>query len=92
MAAEIYAIGARGRLWNVETIAITGKWVGGVHRNRELTAGLEIDSGHLERLQGIQVAMNQVIRFFPVEIFDARDGIAQFRQQAILNLPARECD
>jgi hypothetical protein len=36
--------------------------------------------------------MNQVVRFFPVKIFDARNGIAQRRQQAILNLPARECD
>jgi hypothetical protein len=32
--------------------------------------------------------MNQVVRFFPVEILDARNGIAQFRKQAILNLSA----
>ena len=66
--------------------------IGGSHRLRKITAGIEIDARHLESLHGNQVAMNQVVRFFPIEVFHACDGIAQFCKEAILDLSARERD
>src|SRR5277367_3011513 len=91
MAAEIDAVGAGGCLRNMKTIAIRRERVGGGECQREIAAGFEFGAGHLESLQWCEVALNQGVCFFPVEIFDARDGIAQFREQAILNDSAREC-
>src|SRR5580693_8805764 len=71
MAAEIDAVGTRGRLRNVETIAIRRERIGGGHRLREIAAVFELEARHLESLQRRKVALDQVICFLPVEIFDA---------------------
>src|ERR1700677_4447151 len=54
VAAEIHAIGSGGLLGNMKTIAIGSERIGGGHRQRKISAGLEFDVRHLESLHGYQ--------------------------------------
>ena len=40
------------------------------------------------RLQRSELTANQLVRFVPVEIFDAVDVLTEFREHSILHLPS----
>ena len=89
MAAEINAFRASRTFWGCENDCDTpqaGRERSLRGQNRGRLSNLCV--GHLEILQRREVAVNQPIRLLPIEVFDPRDGIAQFREQAILDLSA----